>query len=94
MIKNVSVQKDSPLNLLSVSLLTEKGLEFKFTKNDPHIIFNSRKYPMIQHQGLYLIKLDGFLTPTEKRVVTASAASHRDKYCTEAYTSTVTEARK
>ena len=36
---------------------------------------------MIKHQGLYLIKLDDFLTPTEKRVVAASAASHRDRYC-------------
>ena len=65
-IRNVSVNKGSPLNLLSVSLLTKKGLIFHFEEDDCYFVFNGCKYPMIEQGGLYLINLDELLTVNER----------------------------
>ena len=65
LVQNASVVPNSPFNLLSVSLLCERGVSFKFSKTDSHMLYKGMKYELIKHNGLYLIDLSKVLEPME-----------------------------
>jgi hypothetical protein len=78
-LKDVSLLKGSPLNLISVSMLCEAGSKFHFEKNNSYFIFHGRKFKLIEKDGLYLLKLNEILHPDDLEALRRCAPG--DKQC-------------
>ena len=65
LVQNASVVPDSPFNLLSISLLCERGVSFHFAKDESYMLYKKVRYKLIKHNGLYLINLNKVLEPDE-----------------------------
>jgi len=62
-LSDASVSHGSPLNLISVSMLCEAGSKVVFEKGNSYFTFKGRNYPLIEQDGLYILKLDEVLSP-------------------------------
>jgi hypothetical protein len=78
-LRDASQMKGSPFNLLSMSLLCERGLQFHFEQGNSHFIYQGTRYPLIEKNGLYLIKLNEVLKPEEVDLMaTVGGAGERE----------------
>jgi hypothetical protein len=64
-LRDVSILKGSPINLVSVSMLCEAGSKFHFEKGNSYFIFKGRQFKLIERDGLYLLRLDDILAAEE-----------------------------
>lgn len=80
-LKDVSVFKGSPINLVSVSMLCDEGASFQFSKGNSYFDFKGRRHRLIERDGLYVLRLDEVL-PAEDlawlRECEQSLGHHRD----------------
>ena len=60
-LSDCSQLKGSPLNLLSVSVLCQKGTTFHFEKGNSYFIHGGNKFKLQERHGLYLLRLDEIL---------------------------------
>ena len=60
-LSDASILKGSPLNLVSVGMLCEKGSTFHFEKGNSYFVYNGKRFKMEEHEGLFLIRLDNML---------------------------------
>ncbi len=61
-LKDVSILKGSPINLVSVSMLCDEGSTFHFEKGNSYFVFKGQRFRLIEKEGLYLLRLDDILT--------------------------------
>ena len=52
---------NSPLSLVSMSLLAQEGCQASFEKDNSYLQYNGRKYPLIEENGLYFLRIDEVL---------------------------------
>ena len=64
-LRDVSIIKGSPFNLMSVGVLCEAGSTFHFSKGNSYFIYKGRKIPLIERNGLYLIRLNDAIKQEE-----------------------------
>ena len=64
-LRDVSVMRGSPINLISVGVLCKEGSSFHFSKGDSYFIHEGRKVQLIERNGLYLIRLNDLLEQSE-----------------------------
>ena len=64
-LRDVSVMRGSPINLISVGVLCKEGSSFHFSPGDSYFIHEGRKIPLIERNGLYLIRLNDLLEQSE-----------------------------
>ena len=51
---DVSALKNSPLNLISVSMLVEQGSRVNFEKGNSYLEWKGKKLPLVEQNGVYL----------------------------------------
>ena len=61
-LRDVSILKGSPINLVSVSMLCEEGTTFHFERGNSYFVFKGNQFKLIERDGLYLLRLDDILT--------------------------------
>ena len=64
-LRDVSIIKGSPINLMSVGVLCEAGSTFHFSKGNSYFIYKGRKIPLIERNGLYLLRLNDAIKQEE-----------------------------
>lgn len=64
-LKDVSIIKGSPINLVSVGMLCNEGSTFHFEKGNSYFDYKGHRYRLIERNGLYLLRLDEVLAPEE-----------------------------
>ena len=64
-LRDVSVMRGSPINLVSVGMLCNEGSSFHFSKDDSYFIHEGRKVRLIERNGLYFIRLNDVLEKSE-----------------------------
>jgi len=64
-LRDVSILKGSPINLVSVSMLCDEGSTFHFEKGNSYFVYKGRKYKLIERHGLYMLRLDDILSAEE-----------------------------
>ena len=78
-LKDASVLKDSPFNLVSVGMLCEAGSIFHFEKGSSWFTYKGHRFPLEERDGLYLIHLDHILQAQDlSNLKTAQAAQGFD----------------
>ena len=60
-LKDVSTLKNSPLNLISVSMLVEQGSRVNFEKGNSYLEWKGKKLPLLERNGVYLVNLTDFV---------------------------------
>ena len=60
-LRDVSILKGSPMNLVSVGILCEEGSVFHFEKGKSYFDYKGRRHRLIERDGLYLLRLDEVL---------------------------------
>jgi hypothetical protein len=60
-LKDVSVFKGSPINLVSVSMLCDEGASFHFSKGNSYFDYKGHRHRLIERDGLYVLRLDEVL---------------------------------
>ena len=60
-LRDASVHKASPINLVSISMLCEEGAKFHFAKGDSYFIYRGQRFNVEERDGLYIIRLDQIL---------------------------------
>lgn len=65
-LREVNVSKKTPLNLLSIGLLSEQGIKFHFEKGNNFFIYNNSKFPMMEKNGLFAIDLNNLVQVSGK----------------------------
>ena len=80
-LKDVSILKGSPINLVSISMLCDEGASFRFSKGNSYFDYKGRRHRLIERDGLYILRLDEVL-PAEDlawlRDCEHSLGHHRD----------------
>ena len=61
LLKDASLLKSSPFNLISVGVLCDAGSVFHFEKKNSWFSYQGRKFPLIERDGLYILRLDDIL---------------------------------
>ena len=56
-LKDVSIIKGSPINLVSVGMLCDEGSTFHFQKGNSYFDYKGHRYRLIERNGLYLLRL-------------------------------------
>jgi transposase InsO family protein len=64
-LSDASILKGSPLNLVSVGMLCEKGSTFHFEKGNSYFVYCGKRFKMEEYNGLFLIRLDRILQADE-----------------------------
>ena len=59
---DVSALKNSPLNLISVSMLVEQGSRVNFEKGNSYLEWKGKRLPLLEQNGVYLVNLTDFVT--------------------------------
>ena len=52
---------NSPLSLVSMSLLAQEGCQASFEKDNSYLRYNGRKYPLLEENGLFFLRIDEIL---------------------------------
>ncbi|MEC7229740.1 MAG: hypothetical protein VXV91_00915, partial [Verrucomicrobiota bacterium] len=60
-IRNATKLKNSPINLLSVSMMTSSGCSFYFGPDAAWMKYNGVKYELKQRRGIYYLRIDNAL---------------------------------
>ena len=60
-LKDVSTLKNSPLNLISVSMLVEQGSRVNFEKGNSYLEWKGKRLPLLERNGVYLVNLTDFV---------------------------------
>ena len=60
-LRDVSVIKGSPINLVSVGVMCNEGSIFHFEHGNSYLEHDGRRIPLIERNGLYLLRLDAVL---------------------------------
>jgi len=64
-LRDVSILKGTPINLVSVGVLCDEGSTFHFEKGNSFFTYQGRKIRLLERDGLYLLRLDDVLEPEE-----------------------------
>ena len=60
-IKNATKLKNSPINLLSVSMMTSSGCSFYFGPDTAWMKYNGVKFKLKKNKGIYYLRIDNAL---------------------------------
>ena len=60
-LNDVSALKNSPLNLISVSMLVEQGSRVNFEKGNSYLEWKGKRLPLVERNGVYLVNLTDFV---------------------------------
>ena len=60
-LRDVSIIKGSPINLVSIGVLCNEGSQFHFEKGNSYFIYEGKKICLIERNGLYMIRLNDVL---------------------------------
>ncbi len=75
-LSDVSHCRGSPLNLISVAMLCEEGTAFHFEKGKSYMQYGGKRFPLIEKDGLYLLRLNDVLQAEDMEVFQAYEAAH------------------
>ena len=64
-LRDVSILKGSPINLVSVGVLCDEGSTFHFEKGNSYFDYKGQRHRLIERDGLYLLRLDEVLPAEE-----------------------------
>ena len=60
-LRDVSIIKGSPINLVSIGVLCNEGSQFHFERGNSYFIYEGKKICLIERNGLYMIRLNDVL---------------------------------
>ena len=75
-LSDVSHCRGSPLNLISVAMLCEEGTVFHFERGRSYMEYSGKRFPLIEKDGLYLLRLNDVLKAEDMDVFKAYEAAH------------------
>jgi hypothetical protein len=78
LLKDASLLKSSPFNLVSVGVLCDTGSVFHFEKNNSWFTYQGRLCPLIERDGLYYLRLDEIL---QAETINDLASAERTSTC-------------
>ena len=76
LLRDVSILKGSPLNLVSIGVLCDEGTVAHFEKHNSYLIYRGQKVNLVERDGLYLLRLNDLLPSDELQALVACEREH------------------